>query len=159
MRYWELPTLHRSICTSKPHDPSTLLFPPRPPSSLFLVSYSWGEEWPATISRVHDVYLSRFILLFNPRDCVHPSSPRRLIIALAVIVLIESLKSLHGHSINSATMEDSIRNTQRAPLSCISCYKRKVKCDKKIPCGQCIRRGATSTCRREQVKVKGQLIQ
>ncbi|KIW12059.1 hypothetical protein PV08_09333 [Exophiala spinifera] len=56
-------------------------------------------------------------------------------------------------------MDDGIRSTQRAPLSCVSCYKRKVKCDKKIPCGQCIRRGAVSTCRREQVKVKGQLIQ
>ncbi|KAK5224898.1 hypothetical protein LTR72_004679 [Exophiala xenobiotica] len=56
-------------------------------------------------------------------------------------------------------MEVGIRNTQRAPLSCISCYKRKVKCDKKIPCGQCVRRGAVSTCRREKVKVKGQLMQ
>lgn len=56
-------------------------------------------------------------------------------------------------------METGLRSTQRAPLSCITCYTRKVKCDKKLPCGQCIRRGTVATCRREKVKVKGQLVQ
>jgi hypothetical protein len=49
------------------------------------------------------------------------------------------------------------RTTQRLPLSCTECSRRKIKCDRSIPCRQCIDRGDDSGCRREQVTVKGAL--
>lgn len=54
-------------------------------------------------------------------------------------------------------MPPSIRSTQRAPQSCTACYARKVKCSREIPCRACISRGAASSCRREVVRVRGQL--
>ncbi|PVH68387.1 hypothetical protein DL98DRAFT_522795 [Cadophora sp. DSE1049] len=54
-------------------------------------------------------------------------------------------------------MAESIRRTQRAPLSCTSCYSRKVKCSKDVPCRQCISRGVAAQCRRESVRVQGQI--
>lgn len=51
----------------------------------------------------------------------------------------------------------SLRKTQRAPKSCFSCAKRKVRCDKAVPCSTCIRRGAADTCTRETVLVRGQV--
>src|SRR5690349_13533281 len=50
-----------------------------------------------------------------------------------------------------------IRSTQRAPRSCVPCSSRKVKCDKSVPCANCIRRGEADTCAREMVLVRGQL--
>ncbi|GAA6011700.1 hypothetical protein JCM10207_004215 [Rhodosporidiobolus poonsookiae] len=44
-----------------------------------------------------------------------------------------------------------IRRTQRAPLSCTACAKRKVKCSKTSPCVQCLARGEGHMCKREQV--------
>ncbi|USP77320.1 hypothetical protein yc1106_04594 [Curvularia clavata] len=38
---------------------------------------------------------------------------------------------------------------QRPRLTCTECYKRKIKCDKKVPCSTCIRRGYASFCSRE----------
>lgn len=51
----------------------------------------------------------------------------------------------------------SFRTTQRAPRSCISCSSRKVKCDKSVPCGTCIRRGQSDACIREMVIVRGEV--
>ncbi|KAF8864876.1 hypothetical protein BDZ45DRAFT_684851 [Acephala macrosclerotiorum] len=51
-----------------------------------------------------------------------------------------------------------IRATQRAPQSCTSCRKRRVKCNKQIPCQECIGRGLEAQCTRETVKVKGQIV-
>ena len=51
----------------------------------------------------------------------------------------------------------SIRRTQRAPRSCLSCSSRKVKCDKTVPCGTCIRRGRPEVCIREMVIVRGEV--
>ncbi|KAJ8114045.1 hypothetical protein OPT61_g3983 [Boeremia exigua] len=51
----------------------------------------------------------------------------------------------------------AIRTTQRAPRSCISCSSRKVKCDKSIPCGSCVRRGQSDMCMRELVMVRGEI--
>jgi hypothetical protein len=36
----------------------------------------------------------------------------------------------------------------RALQSCIECRRRKIKCDKKVPCRACIERGEQSNCRR-----------
>ena len=54
-------------------------------------------------------------------------------------------------------MPKPIRSTQRVPLSCTECYARKVKCSKEIPCRACINRGVARKCRRETVRVRGQL--
>ncbi|KAK7537346.1 uncharacterized protein J3D65DRAFT_377480 [Phyllosticta citribraziliensis] len=50
-----------------------------------------------------------------------------------------------------------IRSSQRTPLSCTACYSRKVKCSKEIPCRECTSRGIALECRRETVRVRGQL--
>lgn len=51
-----------------------------------------------------------------------------------------------------------IRATQRPPKSCTSCAKRRVRCDKILPCQQCLSRGTGGTCRRETVMVKGMVV-
>ncbi|KAK6453837.1 uncharacterized protein RJT20DRAFT_63745 [Scheffersomyces xylosifermentans] len=50
------------------------------------------------------------------------------------------------------------RITQRAPKSCYQCWKRRVKCNKQIPCDVCINRGLGHLCRRENVVVKGVVL-
>lgn len=50
-----------------------------------------------------------------------------------------------------------MRSTQRLPLSCVECSRRKIKCDRSIPCRPCIDRGNDLGCRREEVAVKGEL--
>ncbi|KII95904.1 hypothetical protein PLICRDRAFT_34850 [Plicaturopsis crispa FD-325 SS-3] len=57
-----------------------------------------------------------------------------------------------------AERDGTVRITQRAPMSCIECTRRKTKCDRKVPCSSCIRRSAGSTCTRERVLVKGTTI-
>ncbi|MAD83153.1 MAG: hypothetical protein CL912_09315 [Deltaproteobacteria bacterium] len=52
----------------------------------------------------------------------------------------------------------SVRATQRAPRSCVTCARRRVKCEKKIPCRECISRGIEASCKRETVKVKGKIL-
>lgn len=47
------------------------------------------------------------------------------------------------------------RKTQRVPKSCKSCARKKIKCDKVIPCKPCIERGEAHLCAREVVLVKG----
>ncbi|KAF1991621.1 hypothetical protein K402DRAFT_129831 [Aulographum hederae CBS 113979] len=39
---------------------------------------------------------------------------------------------------------------QRRRLACIACTRRKVKCDKEIPCKNCIRRGVQHLCSRNE---------
>ena len=52
----------------------------------------------------------------------------------------------------------ALRTTQRAPKSCVSCKARKVRCDRNIPCKQCVRRGTASDCTREVVVVRGKIV-
>lgn len=42
------------------------------------------------------------------------------------------------------------RPSTRIPLSCAECSRRKIKCDKKIPCRACFERGDSLSCRRQQ---------
>ncbi|KAI2675811.1 transcriptional regulator family: Fungal Specific TF [Penicillium roqueforti] len=49
------------------------------------------------------------------------------------------------------------RKSQRAPNACSSCAKRRVRCDKQVPCGTCLARGLETTCAREVVNVKGRV--
>ncbi|KIW00359.1 uncharacterized protein PV09_08072 [Verruconis gallopava] len=48
-------------------------------------------------------------------------------------------------------MKTMPRVTQRAPLSCYPCSKRKMRCSKTIPCLHCVRRGIPEQCVREAV--------
>ncbi|KAH8897558.1 hypothetical protein GQ53DRAFT_837454 [Thozetella sp. PMI_491] len=50
-----------------------------------------------------------------------------------------------------------MRSTQRAPRSCTACSRRKIKCDKTVPCQQCVARSEARECRREVVKVRGHI--
>lgn len=51
----------------------------------------------------------------------------------------------------------NIRVAKRVPKSCFDCYRRRVKCDKKVPCNVCIRRGMADTCKKEKVMVNGKI--
>ncbi|TBU24176.1 fungal-specific transcription factor domain-containing protein [Dichomitus squalens] len=45
------------------------------------------------------------------------------------------------------TSDDDIElKRARGEISCAECRRLKLKCDKKIPCGSCVRRGCTSIC-------------
>jgi len=57
----------------------------------------------------------------------------------------------------SSPNASTARTTQRLPLSCIECSRRKIKCDRSIPCRPCIDRGDDLGCHREQVTIKGEL--
>lgn len=50
------------------------------------------------------------------------------------------------------------RVTKRIPQSCYDCYKRRVKCNRQIPCDVCIRRGKALECHRETVVVNGRVF-
>ncbi|KAG8160922.1 hypothetical protein KVR01_009186 [Diaporthe batatas] len=56
-------------------------------------------------------------------------------------------------------MQSQIRATQRPPRTCTNCAKRKVRCDKRLPCHQCIHRGQADTCKLELVRVRGNLVE
>ncbi|KAM5534515.1 hypothetical protein V8D89_011847 [Ganoderma adspersum] len=45
-----------------------------------------------------------------------------------------------------STDEDIELKRARGEISCAECRRLKLKCDKKIPCGSCVRRGCTSIC-------------
>ncbi|KLT41693.1 hypothetical protein CC85DRAFT_108549 [Cutaneotrichosporon oleaginosum] len=51
-----------------------------------------------------------------------------------------------------------LRISQRASNSCSFCTKRKIKCNKKIPCDNCIRRGHPEDCTRVPAIVRGRLV-
>lgn len=55
-------------------------------------------------------------------------------------------------------MPTNIRATQRPPRTCTNCTKRKVRCDKRLPCRQCVDRGQARECQRELVRVRGHLV-
>lgn len=60
--------------------------------------------------------------------------------------------------IMAAATSSDFRVTQRQPRSCLFCRRRKIKCDKAIPCGNCRKRGNQDSCERETVRVKGVLL-
>ncbi|BEJ11878.1 hypothetical protein CspHIS471_0203380 [Cutaneotrichosporon sp. HIS471] len=51
-----------------------------------------------------------------------------------------------------------LRISQRASNSCSFCTKRKIKCNKKTPCDNCIRRGHPEACTRVPAIVRGRLV-
>lgn len=40
----------------------------------------------------------------------------------------------------------SIQRRRRPPLSCTECRRRKLKCDRSLPCGQCVRSKTADSC-------------
>src|ERR1700761_786893 len=46
------------------------------------------------------------------------------------------------------------RKSQRQPLACSECTRRKLRCSKKIPCSCCIERGRANLCHRELVEIR-----
>ncbi|TKA56963.1 hypothetical protein B0A53_01364 [Rhodotorula sp. CCFEE 5036] len=68
-----------------------------------------------------------------------------------------SLKRSRSSTVDSdlaATTNKPKRKRNRAALSCAPCKKRKIKCDRKLPCESCIKRGEQASCRWEQPKVE-----
>ncbi|KAL2857315.1 hypothetical protein BJY01DRAFT_242387 [Aspergillus pseudoustus] len=49
------------------------------------------------------------------------------------------------------------RNSQRLPLRCTECARRRVRCDKKAPCSQCVAKSRAHLCTREVVRIRGKL--
>jgi len=47
-----------------------------------------------------------------------------------------------------------MRSTQRAPKACSRCSRKRIKCDKQIPCKACTIRGLDDSCAREVVEVR-----
>ncbi|KFA55247.1 hypothetical protein S40293_04952, partial [Stachybotrys chartarum IBT 40293] len=56
-----------------------------------------------------------------------------------------------GHTMDA----DSENRGHRTRLTCAPCHRRKIKCDKNIPCDTCIRRGIAGSCRREDGPAAG----
>ncbi|PWN44266.1 hypothetical protein IE81DRAFT_345738 [Ceraceosorus guamensis] len=52
----------------------------------------------------------------------------------------------HDHSAHEPSSRGPPRKRNRAALSCTLCRERKVKCDRVIPCTQCIKRGDQAFC-------------
>jgi hypothetical protein len=45
--------------------------------------------------------------------------------------------------------------TQRARLTCARCHRRKIKCDKQVPCDNCAKKGLGDVCSREDAGLSG----
>jgi Fungal Zn(2)-Cys(6) binuclear cluster domain len=39
-----------------------------------------------------------------------------------------------------------VQRRRRPPLSCVECRRRKLKCDRSLPCGQCVRSKTAESC-------------
>ncbi|TKA55444.1 hypothetical protein B0A53_02370 [Rhodotorula sp. CCFEE 5036] len=48
----------------------------------------------------------------------------------------------------SAEAAEVLRISQRASTSCSECSRRKTRCDKQVPCDQCVKRGKAELCHR-----------
>ncbi|KZP04069.1 hypothetical protein FIBSPDRAFT_923431 [Athelia psychrophila] len=54
---------------------------------------------------------------------------------------------IHRHTSRKNAAEEEIElRRNRGELSCAECKRLKLKCDKKVPCGACLRRGCQSLC-------------
>lgn len=49
---------------------------------------------------------------------------------------------LSGH----AELLDPTRRRRRPPLSCLVCRRRKLKCDRSLPCAQCVKSKSVDSC-------------
>ncbi|CCF54242.1 hypothetical protein NDA14_006344 [Ustilago hordei] len=63
----------------------------------------------------------------------------------------------HNHSHTHIHQQQQLDGTRPPPkrrnrqaVSCVSCREKKIKCDRVVPCNQCIKRGEQDQCRIEQ---------
>lgn len=71
-----------------------------------------------------------------------------------IIIAAPGTPRLHSSLPTMATSAPGpIRKSQRQPLSCTECTRRKLRCSKTIPCTSCVDRGNAEFCRREFVQV------
>lgn len=47
---------------------------------------------------------------------------------------------------DEATPSRAVQRRRRPPLSCSECRRRKLKCDRSLPCGQCVRSKTVDSC-------------
>ena len=68
--------------------------------------------------------------------------------------------SLSSHDkVKKATLDTSrLKKTNRLIRSCMSCKKRKVKCNFEIPCDRCIARNQAHLCSREPIIFDGMIV-
>lgn len=54
-----------------------------------------------------------------------------------------------NHDLSQDQVDESsrfIQRRRRPPLSCTECRRRKLKCDRSLPCGQCVRSKTAESC-------------
>lgn len=96
----------------------------------------------ATVKRYNPVRLrTEYELAVDPRPSIYvattdfhdtiPCGPKRCVQPLSIMV---------SEQVRTAPAPGSTGSALK-PLSCIECQKRKVKCDKRIPCTSCTQRG------------------
>lgn len=61
-------------------------------------------------------------------------------------------KTIFGHNLRTMTSPgvSNTRKRRRPAYSCVSCRRRKVRCDRANPCRQCVAQNIASTCTYEQ---------
>jgi len=111
-------------------------------------------------------YLQRLPMHNNERQGPEVSEPSLPLIDCSIVDLFcpSGIRVMNHHEPSSSKRQrvgsstsTGVRTTQRLPLSCVECSRRKIKCDRTIPCRPCIDRGDDRGCRREEVAVKGEL--
>ncbi|KIW12738.1 hypothetical protein PV08_07924 [Exophiala spinifera] len=57
----------------------------------------------------------------------------------------------HLHAFAQPDAPSPVNRPTTRPLSCVECSRRKIKCDRKIPCRACYERGDGELCQRQQI--------
>lgn len=80
------------------------------------------------------------------------SSAKGLLSRCRCAWIMDYVQPQPGRASSSAGQGNSpeYRPHPRMPLSCVECSRRKIRCDKKIPCRACVERGDSLTCRRRK---------
>ncbi|KZP10249.1 hypothetical protein FIBSPDRAFT_838684 [Athelia psychrophila] len=55
-------------------------------------------------------------------------------------------KPAQRHAPKPMSVEEMTKKRARGEISCAECKRLKLKCDKKLPCGSCVRRGCSNIC-------------
>ncbi|KAM0750481.1 hypothetical protein T439DRAFT_326448 [Meredithblackwellia eburnea MCA 4105] len=58
-----------------------------------------------------------------------------------------------GGAVDSDGDEEPGKKRQKTALSCGECKRRKIKCDRKVPCVSCIKRGEPEKCNWEEARI------
>ncbi|KAH6656214.1 hypothetical protein BKA67DRAFT_148443 [Truncatella angustata] len=66
-----------------------------------------------------------------------------------ILAKTEDTTPPNDSSAHSQSGKPPPRKRRRVVISCLDCHKRKQKCDRKLPCTNCVSRGKQATCRYE----------